>query len=67
MSCVGTYVLFGSELSPQFFLGLVLVLAATLAYSWPSRDARGAAPTAAAGGGKYMLLPSSSREADASD
>eukprot|EP00908_Phaeocystis_cordata_P001766 Transcript_119.p1 GENE.Transcript_119~~Transcript_119.p1 ORF type:complete len:392 (-),score=127.95 Transcript_119:100-1176(-) len=62
VSCVGTYVLFGSELSPQFFLGLVLVLIATLAYSWPGRDARGGAPAAEGRGGRYSLVPSSEGE-----
>ena len=40
VGCVGSYVLFDSTLSPPFFAGLVLVLAATIIYSNPSLCAR---------------------------
>ena len=48
--------------SPRPILGLVLVLIATLAYSWPGRDARGGAPAAEGRGGRYSLVPSSEGE-----
>lgn len=40
VGCVGSYALFDSALSPPFFAGLVLVLAATIVYSNPSLCAR---------------------------
>ena len=64
VSCVGTYLLFGAQLSPQFSLGLVLVLVATIAYSWaPGKEARAATQAQAAE--RYALLPSG--ESDSGD
>ena len=64
VSCLGTHLLFGAQLSPQFSLGLALVLIATTAYSSaPGGETRGVTRAHQAAE-RLALLPSTGSESD---
>jgi len=64
VSCLGTCLLFGAQLSPQFSLGLALVLIATTAYSSaPGGETRGVTRAHQAAE-RLALLPSTRVESD---